>query len=131
MTFKLDEQTLTLSGRVGESLNLTFEFEEDISQMHIEFVISEKMGSKPTLRRSFKKPSENRVELSLSTDEVSQLLNTNDTHSTYCWGLMAHIGKNYSSIIIPELLKSAPKLLIYPGININLDEIDSGDEDGN
>lgn len=117
MPFTINEDSLLIKGRRGDTAAFTFNFEEDISKYTVNFYIKKNINDKETvIEKEFKNPSNSCLTVNLSTDDTNKLCSQADTYNTYFWGLRISSGTDFAQTIIPQEFKNPPMMYIYPSI---------------
>lgn len=117
MPFTINEDSLLIKGRRGDTASFTFNFEEDISKYTVHFYIKKNINDKETvIEKEYEKPSNSCVIVNLSSEDTNKLSSQTDTYNTYYWGLRISLGQDFAQTIIPQEFKNPPMIYIYPSI---------------
>ena len=117
MPFIIDEKTLLIRGRKGDTASFTFDFNQNISDYTVNFYIKKNMStSEIIINKEYIKPLTSAITVNLTTEDTAKLISKNNSYSTYYWGLKISIGNNFAQTIIPQEFKNPPMLYVYPEI---------------
>lgn len=117
MPFTIDEESLLIKGRKGDSASFTFNFNKDVSAYSVYFYVKKNMNSSDTIiEKEYKNPSSPCVTVNLSTEDTEKLTALNNSYNTYYWGLKIANGTEFAQTIIPQEFKNPPMMYIYPEI---------------
>lgn len=116
MPFTIDEDTLLIKGRKGDTASFTFEFDQDISAYTVSFYIKKNLTSaNNVIEIEFKNPINKSVTVNLASADTSKLTSLANSYSIYYWGLAISNGIDFEQTIIPQEFKNYPMMHIYPG----------------
>ena len=117
MPFTIDETTLLIKGRKGDSASFTFDFNQDMSAYNIEFFVKKNPSSTTAIiEKIYENPSTEAVTVELLPAETDLLTSKPNSYETYYWGLVVSIGTTFRQTVIPTLFNTAPQMYIYPEI---------------
>lgn len=117
MPFTIDEDSLLIKGRKGDTASFTFNFNEDISDYTVRFYVKKTINATDTiLEKTYVKPSTNAVTVNLTTADTELLAAQGNTYSTYYWGLKINNGTDFAQTIIPQEFQNPPMMYIYPEV---------------
>lgn len=114
MSFTIDEESLTIKGRKGDSASFTFEFENNLSGYILNFVVKKGVNDSNTIiSKSFSNLSTNSIAINLTPEETGKFSVPANTYGTYYWGLKISNGKDFAQTLIPNELENPPLFLVY------------------
>lgn len=117
MPFTIDEDSLLIRGRRGDTASFTFNFNQNISSYTIRFYIKKNVNSPDAIiEKIYANPAETAVTVNLTTDDTEKLLALAGSYNTYYWGLKITNGSDFAQTIIPQEFKNPPMMYIYPEI---------------
>lgn len=117
MPFTIDESSLLIKGRKGDTASFTFNFNQDISAYTVSFYIKKNMNvSETIIEKEYKNPVSTSVTVNLTTEDTEKLTAQANSYTTYYWGLKISNGVNFAQTIIPQEFKNPPMMYIYPEI---------------
>lgn len=117
MPFTIDEDSLLIKGRRGDTASFTFNFNQDISNYTIHFYIKKTINASDSIvEKIYVKPSTNAVTVHLTTEDTDLLTAQGNSYSTYYWGLKINNGSEFAQTIIPQEFKNPPMMYIYPEV---------------
>ena len=117
MTFKLDENTLMISGYKGDSASFNLQFETDISNSTVVFMVKKNFSDsqdKAVIKKEFNNPSENTVLLKLNEEDTKQLGTPSATYRDYYWSLKIKMADEFVQTLIPNEFGLNPIFRVYP-----------------
>jgi len=117
MPFVIDEETLLIKGRKGDTASFTFNFNQNISDYTVSFYVKKSItSSDAVIEKEYKNPSNNAVTVNLTTTDTEKLNSQASSYSTYYWGLKITSGNDFAQTIIPQEFKNPPMMYVYPEI---------------
>lgn len=117
MPFTIDENSLLIKGRRGDTASFVFNFEQDISAYTLTFFIKKNISDKTAIvEKQFANPTTKSVVISLTSEDTSKLLAPANSYNTYYWGLKINIGTEFAQTLIPQEFDNPPVMQIYPTI---------------
>ncbi|MFA7657991.1 MAG: hypothetical protein WCY19_01000 [Candidatus Gastranaerophilaceae bacterium] len=117
MPFTLEENSLLIRGRRGDTASFTFNFGQDISAYTVHFYIKKNIDDTvPVIEKEYANPVMTSVVVNLTTEDTEKLSAKTNSYTTYYWGLKVNIGSNFAQTIIPQEFKNPPMMYIYPEI---------------
>lgn len=117
MPFTIDEDSLLIKGRKGDTAAFTFNFSQDISDYTIHFYVKKNMDSADVIiDKAYANPINSSVTVKLSTEDTEKLATVANAYSTYYWGLKICKGTNFAQTIIPQEFNNPPMMYVYPEI---------------
>ncbi len=117
MPFTIDEESLLIKGRKGDSASFTFNFNKDISAYSVYFYVKKNMNSPETIiEKEYKNPTSPCVTVNLTTEDTEKLTALTNSYNTYYWGVKIANGTEFAQTIIPQEFKNPPMMYIYPEI---------------
>jgi len=117
MPFTIDEDSLLIKGRQGDTATFTFNFSQDISDYTVHFYVKKNMDSTEViLDKEYANPSSTSVTITLTTEDTEKLAAIANAYSTYYWGLKICNGNNFAQTVIPQEFNNPPMMYIYPEI---------------
>ena len=117
MPFTINEESLLIKGRKGDSASFTFNFNQDISAYTINFYVKKSINAMETvIEKTYPNPASNAITVNLTTEDTEKLTAQANSYSTYYWGLKINNGTEFAQTIIPVEFKTPPMMYIYPEI---------------
>lgn len=117
MSFTIDENSLTIKGRKGDSASFTFEFENDLTGFNLDFEIKKNLnGSDAIITKTFSNIQNNAIEIILSAEDTSKFPTVMGNYLSYHWGLKIYDDMGFAQTLIPDDLNTPPLFLIYPEV---------------
>ena len=117
MPFTIDEDSLLIKGRKGDTASFTFDFNQNISDYTVSFYVKKNLNtSDVVIEKKYENPSTTAVTVLLTTTDTEKLVAKADTYNTYHWGLKITKGTDFAQTIIPQEFKTPPMLYVYPEI---------------
>ena len=117
MPFTIDENSLLIRGRKGDTASFTFNFNQDISAYTVHFYVKKNLNtSDGIIEKEYANPNTNSVTIELTTEDTEKLTAQANSYTTYYWGLKINNGSDFAQTIIPTEFKSPPMMYIYPEI---------------
>ena len=119
MPFTLDESSLLIKGRKGDSASFTFDFNQDISAYTVHFYIKKNMKDTDEsiiITKEYVNPFTSAVVVNLTTEDTNKLTVQTNSYTTYYWGLKITNGENFAQTVIPQEFKNPPMMNIYPSV---------------
>ena len=84
MPFTIDENSLLIRGRRGDTASFTFDFKQDISAYMVSFYVKKNMNSPETIiEKEYKNPSSTCVTVNLTTSDTEKLNALTNSYNTY------------------------------------------------
>lgn len=117
MPFTIDEESLLIKGRKGDTASFTFNFNRDISAYTVNFYVKKSMNTQEAvIEKKYINPSSTAVTVNLTTQDTQKLTARADSYTTYYWGLKITNGNDFAQTMIPQEFKNPPMMYIYPEI---------------
>lgn len=117
MPFTIDEDSLLIKGRKGDTASFTFNFNRDISDYTVSFYVKKNINSpEAIIEKSYVNPTTTSVTVNLTTVDTEKLTSQANSYSTYYWGLRISNGSAFVQTLIPQEFKNPPMMYIYPEI---------------
>jgi len=117
MPFTLDESSLLIRGRKGDTASFTFDFNKDISAYTVHFYVKKNINdTEPIIEKEYANPTTTFVVVNLTTDDTAKLSSQANSYNTYYWGLKINAGNEFAQTIIPQEFKNPPMMYVYPEI---------------
>lgn len=117
MPFTIDKNSLLIRGRKGDTASLVFDFNQDISDYTVYFLIKKSINSSEAIiEKIYRNPEENSITVKLTTEDTNKLSVLSNSYNTYYWGLKVTKGTDFAQTIIPTEFKNPPMMYIYPEI---------------
>lgn len=117
MSFTIDEDSLTIKGRKGDSAEFTFNFDKDISSYTVSFYVKKGVNDTTALiEKTYTNQIGQNVTVMLTPADTNKLTSKANSYSTYFWGLRISIGNTFAQTLIPSGFSPAPMMYIYPEI---------------
>lgn len=113
MSFTIDEESLTIKGRRGDTASFTFEFENDLTDYTLDFEIKKGLDGDAIIKKSFSNPTNNTAVVCLTSEDTEKFSVLKNSYGTYYWGLKLRKGIEFSQTLIPEGLGTPPLFLVY------------------
>lgn len=120
MPFTIDEDSLLIRGRKGDSASFTFDFEHDISDYTVHFYMKKIDSANAIIEKIYENPTGKAVTVILDSADTQKLVSPPGAYGIYYWGLKLVDAENfYAETIIPAGFKNPPMAYIYPEIGGN------------
>lgn len=117
MPFTIDENTLLIRGRRGDTASFTFNFGQDISDYTVCFYVKKNISDiNAIIEKEYENPPVQSVIVNLTTEDTEKLLAQASSYATYYWGLKIKNGVDFAQTLIPQEFKTPPMMNIYPTI---------------
>lgn len=117
MPFTIDEGSLLIKGRKGDTAAFTFNFSQDISDYTIHFYVKKNMDSTEfIIDKAYANQMTSSVTVKLTTEDTDKLATIANAYSTYYWGLKISQGTAFAQTIIPQEFNNPPMMYVYPEI---------------
>ena len=117
MPFTIDESSLLIKGRKGDTASFTFNFNKDISAYNVSFYVKKNLNTTDLIiEKEYEKPSITSVTVNLTKTDTEKFTAQSNSYSTYYWGLKLSNGESFVQTIIPQEFKNPPMMYIYPEI---------------
>lgn len=117
MPFTIDENSLLIKGRKGDTASFTFNFNQSISDYSIHFYVKKNVNTNEVvIEKKYENPVSSSITVNLTTEDTKKLSALNNSYNTYYWGLKIANGNEFAQTIIPQEFKSPPLMYIYPEI---------------
>lgn len=117
MPFTIDEDSLLIRGRKGDTASFTFEFDFDLSDYTVYFYVKRNLKSTDeVITKEYTDLTGTSVDVNLTANDTDNLTSTAGLYSTYYWGLKITKGDDYVETVIPQEFKNPPMMYIYPEI---------------
>lgn len=117
MPFTIDEDSLLIKGRKGDTASFTFNFKQNMSDYNIHFYVKKNINdAQVVLEKIYEKPQSTSVLVNLTANDTEKLTALNNSYNIYYWGLKINIGTAFVQTIIPQEFKNPPMMYIYPEI---------------
>ncbi len=117
MPFIIDEESLLIKGRRGDTASFTFNFKQDMSQYIIYFYVKKNINSTDlVIEKRYEYPTTTSITVNLTVDDTNKLQSLSNSYNTYYWGVKIYNGSDFAQTIIPQEFKNPPMMYIYPGI---------------
>lgn len=117
MPFTLDEDSLLIKGRRGDTASFTFNFNQSMSAYTIYFYVQKNINSTDTIiEKSYTETPGTSVTVNLTTEDTEKLSALNNSYNTYYWGLKITNGTDFAQTLIPQGFNNPPMMYIYPEI---------------
>lgn len=114
MPFTLDEDSLLIKGRKGDTASFTFNFNQSMSDYTVNFYVQKNINSTETIiEKSYTNPAGTSVTVNLTTEDTQKLSALNNSYNTYYWGLKITNGKDFAQTLIPQEFNNPPMMYIY------------------
>ncbi len=119
MPFIIDENTLLIRGRKGDSATFNFKFNQDLTGYTLHFFIKKNINDsdeKIVIKKDYLDLNGNSITVNLTPEETGKLLDLPNSYTVYYWGLKLSSGKDYALTIIPKDFSNPPMMYIYPQV---------------
>lgn len=113
MSFTIDEESLTIKGRKGDTASFTFEFENDLTNYTLDFEVKKSFDGEAIITKSFNSPTNNSIVVNLTSEDTEKFSVPANSYGTYYWGLKISSGIDFAQTLIPESLGTPPLFLVY------------------
>lgn len=121
MPFTIDKDTLLIKGREGDTAEMTFDFNKDISDYTVVFSIFKNIGdATAVVTKTFANPTTEYVTVKLHVADTELLESDGESPGIYYWQLKiskpaeVEDGDDFAQIIIPQEFKPHPQVHVYP-----------------
>lgn len=115
MPFTLDEESLLIKGRRGDTASFTFDFNQDISNYTVHFYVQRNIGdTKALISKEYKNPTSQAITVELNSSETANLAAKINSYSIYYWGIKISLGNNFVQTIVPRDFENPPMIHVYP-----------------
>lgn len=119
MPFTIDEDSLLIRGRKGDSASLNLNFNQDLSGYTIYFYIQKNINSSEAIIEKIYTNQTGPIFTVKLTAEDTNKLSSGQSYGTYYWGIKIKNENALVKTLIPEDFKNPPKMYIYPEIGGN------------
>lgn len=117
MPFTLDEESLLIKGRKGDTASFTFNFNKDISAYTVHFyVLKNVYSSESVIEKKYENPVGTSITVNLTVEDTKKLLPLKNSYNTYYWGVKITSGADFAQTLIPLEFRNPPMMYIYPEI---------------
>jgi len=117
MSFTIDESSLLIKGRKGDTASFTFNLNQDISAYTVHFYVKKNIGDSTTvIEKEYANPTAESITINLTTEDTDKLSAQKNSYGIYYWGLKITNGVNFAQTLIPTDFKNPPMMYIYPEI---------------
>lgn len=117
MPFTIDEESLLIKGRQGDTASFTFDFGQDISDYTVHFYVKRTLASADSvIQKDYVNPKTTAITVELTSEDTEKLTSKPNSFSTYYWGVKINNGTNFVQTIIPQDFDVIPLMNIYPEI---------------
>lgn len=117
MPFTIDEESLLIRGRRGDTATFNFNFNQDISAYSVYFYVKKNLNvTEAVIEKEYEKPLTGSVTIHLTEDDTKKFISQPNSYTTYYWGLKIKNGTDFVQTIIPKEFKNPPMMYIYPEI---------------
>lgn len=117
MPFTIEEDSLLIKGRKGDTASFTFNFNQDMSDYTVSFYVKRNINSPDAIiEKEYANPTTSSVVVNLTSQDTEKLTSVANSYSTYCWGLKINRGTDFVQTVIPQEFKNPPMMYIYPEI---------------
>lgn len=117
MPFTIDQDSLLIRGRRGDTASFTFNFNEDISDYTVHFYIKKSVTSSDcVIEKKYENPPSHAITVNLTTQDTELLSAQANAYTAYYWGVKINKGSDFAQTIIPHEFKNPPMMYIYPEI---------------
>lgn len=117
MPFTIDEDTLLIRGRKGDTASFVFDFKQNISDYTVRFYIKKNINSaNAIIEKEYVNPTGTSVTVNLSTEDTAKLNALANSYNIYYWGLKINNGTNFAQTIIPQEFENPPQVYVYSEI---------------
>jgi len=117
MPFTLEESSLLIRGRKGDTASFTFDFNKDISAYTVHFYVKKNINdTEAIIEKKYENLNSTYVVVNLTTADTGKLSSQAGSYNTYYWGLKINSGTEFAQTIIPQEFKNPPMMYVYPEI---------------
>lgn len=117
MPFTIDENSLLIKGRKGDTASFTFNFNQDMSDYTVHFYVKKNINTtEAIIEKKYQNPASSSVIVNLTADDTGKLSALNNSYNIYYWGLKITNGNEFAQTIIPQEFQNPPMMYIYPEI---------------
>lgn len=117
MTFEINNKTLMISGYKGDTASFTFQFNEDISNSTVCFIVKKNVNDleeKAVLKKEFISPTAQAIQLKLTESDTLKLGTPNSSFKDYYWSLKIKANNDFVQTLIPNAYEASPIFRVYP-----------------
>lgn len=119
MPFTIDEDSLLIKGRKGDSASLNLDFNQELSGYTICFYVQKNINStEAIIEKLYANPTGSAVTIKLTPEDTNKL-SVGTNYSTYYWGVKISKDSDFAKTLIPQDFKTPPMMYIYPEIGGN------------
>lgn len=120
MPFTLDEDSLLIKGRRGDTASFTFNFNKDMSPYTVHFYILKNIYSADAvIDKKYEKLTGTSITVNLTVEDTRKLSPLTNSYNTYYWGVKITNGTDFAQTLIPQEFRNPPMMYIYPEIGGN------------
>lgn len=117
MPFTIDEESLLIRGRKGDTASFTFNFNQDMKEFTVSFYVKKNMNSTDCIiEKNFTNIPTTSVIVNLTKTDTSKFSAQANSYTAYYWGLKITKGDTFAQTLIPQEFKTPPMMYIYPEI---------------
>lgn len=117
MPYTIDENSLLIRGRKGDTATFNFNFNQNLSNYDVYFYVKKNLNNSEVLiEKEYNNPHSNSVTVHLTEEDTKKFVSQVNSYSIYYWGLKIKNGNEFVQTIIPKDFKNPPMMYIYPEI---------------
>ncbi len=117
MPFTINEESLLIKGRRGDTATFNFNFNQNLSDYEVYFYIKKNLNTTDSIvEKQYKNPRSASVTVHLTEEDTVKLTSQANSYTVYYWGLKIKNGNEFVQTIIPKEFKNPPMMYIYPEI---------------
>lgn len=100
MPFTIEDDSLIIRGRRGDTASFTFNFEQDISAYTVHFYVKKNISDKDAvIEKIYTNQGNKTVIVNLNTEDTEKLSALPNSYTTYFWGLKINIGSEFAQTL--------------------------------
>ncbi len=117
MAFTIDESSLLIKGRQGDTASFTFNFSQDMSAYTVHFYVKKNLNDAEALiEKEYANSTTGSITVNLTSTDTEKLTSKGSGYGVYYWGVKINNGIDFAQTIIPQEFKNPPMMYIYPEI---------------
>lgn len=116
MPFILDEKTMIISGRRGDTASFNFDFNQDMSGYTVSFYVKQLNSQDIIIEKNYTNIVDSSVLVNLTTADTQKLVSQTNSYIPYSWGLKISKGIDFAQTVIPQENENPPMMYVYSEI---------------
>lgn len=117
MSFEIDTETLMISGYKGDSASFIFEFDKDIANYDVTFLVKKHLNDNEenaVIKKTITSPQRADIEVNVTSVDTNKLGMTGYGFKDYYWSLKLKSSDNTVETVIPNDFLTVPIFRVYP-----------------